>query len=95
MSIGYPQTKDTIDQKAGTVVLQTRQALEQAHQFKTYLDSKTEAELVALGYTSAEVTTLKAGITDLDSLYLVANAQRTVVANNDFFFNGRKLTGVV
>jgi len=51
--------------------------------------------LLTLGYVAAEGTLLKAGFTDMTSLYNVAHANGTVLANNDFFFNAGQLTGVV
>src|SRR6478609_3534755 len=97
MSVGYPQGKTEIDQRAGSVVLGVRQALQAVNDFNTYLTQATVTDsfLVGLGYSQAEVNTLRAGITDLTNLYKIAHAAGTQASANDFFFNAGKLTGVI
>jgi hypothetical protein len=61
---------------------------------KSWLDTKTDNELVALGYTSQEVATLKSAFTDLNKLARVANGLDTQAAASDFFFWADRLTGL-
>lgn len=99
MSLGFTIGKADIDNKAGSLVVDVRNALDRCKQFCDLLNNTNiipnDAFLTGLGYTSGEVTTLRAAFTDLKSLYNVSHANGTVASNNDFFFNAQKLTGVV
>jgi hypothetical protein len=94
MAVGFPQGKNEVDNRAGSAVVTLRTALDSVHGLKTFLDGKQDTDLTGLGYSQAEVTTLRAGITDLDNLYKIAHALGTQPAANDFFFNAKNLTGV-
>ena len=94
MTVGYPLTKDTLDSRLGQVAIQARDGLSEAVKVKGMLDGQTDAALVALGYTQAEVTLMRAAFTDLFNLNRVATAQATQPAANDFLFNVKKLLGV-
>ncbi len=97
MAVGFPAGKPEIDNRAGGLVTALRDDLYRCSQFSTLLQSGgawTDANLILLGYTQAEVTTLKAAFTDLTSLYNVAHANGTVLASNDFFFSAKLLCGV-
>lgn len=93
MTVGFPNTKNDVDGQAGRLVLALRDGFRQVNDMKVFLDGLQDSDLTALGYAAADVTTLRAAITDLYNLGRVANAQQTQPAANDFFFNGRKLLG--
>ncbi|HMH89617.1 MAG TPA: hypothetical protein VK586_00900 [Streptosporangiaceae bacterium] len=102
MSVGFPSTKSDFDSRAGGLVTALRLNLFQCSQFCALLQGSpwsTDANLTALGYTSGEVTLLKAAFTDLggagSSLYRIANGQAFVAASNNFLFNANQLCGVV
>jgi hypothetical protein len=95
MSIGFPQGKEDINQRAGQVAVQLRDDLLRANQLKAFVDGKTDAQLLALGFVQGEVDTLRASATDMNNLFLIAHAQGTQASVNDFFFNAKNLTGVV
>lgn len=99
MSVGFTLGKADIDIKAGSLVVEVRNALDRCKQMCDLLNNTNvvpnDAFLTGLGYTSGEVTTLRAAFTDLKALYNVSHANGTVGSNNDFFFNAQKLTGVV
>lgn len=101
MSVGFPTTKGDFDSRAGMLATAVRDDLLRCSQFCALLQSSqwADANLIALGYTQAEVTTLKAAFTDLGgtgtSLYTLAHAGAALAAANDFFFNAKLLTGVV
>ena len=102
MSVGFPATKGDFDSRAGSLVVALRQNLLNCSAFCAVLQGSpwsTDANLVALGYTQAEVTLLKAAFTDLggtgNSLYRIANGQAFVGSNNNFLFNANQLCGVV
>lgn len=54
-------------------------ALEQAGDFQTFLLATADADLVALGFSSSEVSTMKSAFTDMEQLHQVflGNATRT------------------
>lgn len=95
MSLGLPADKNTIDNRAGTLVLTLRQVLDQCTTMKAWLDSQTDTQLgtSGIGYQAAEITTLRASFTDLDNLRKVAHGLQAQSPASDFFFNAGKLTG--
>lgn len=93
MSAGYPDNKAAVDARAGLLALQARDLFVQVANFQSYLGSKTDPELTALGYTAAEVTLLKAAFAQLDQLRLVATGQAAQSPANNFLFNSNKLIG--
>ncbi|SRR6266568_507931 len=101
MSVGYPVTKADFDAMSGRLAQSVRDDLYACSRFCALLQSSpwADANLIALGYTQAEVTTLKAAFTDLGgtgiSLYNIAHGGALPGGPNDFFFNAKLLTGVV
>ena len=102
MSVGFALTKADIDARAGSLVVAVRDALDRCRQMNVLLNDTniippagSDAFLQGLGYTASEITTLRAAFTDLNSLYNVSHATATVPSVNDFFFNAKKLAGVV
>jgi len=93
MTVGFPDTKAAIDNQAGSLALNIRNLLGSIQTFNTYLGSRPDPELVALGYTQTEVTLLKAAFTDLNALRLVATGLQTQPAVNNFLFNSNKIVG--
>lgn len=102
MSVGRGITKNDIDQRAASAVEQLWGAFEQIKNLSALLANTniipSDTFLTNLGYTTGEVTLLRAGINDLGSptsgLYGVAHGTKTQVAVNNFFFNAQQLTGV-
>lgn len=95
MSVGFTVAKTDVDQQAANIALHVKRALDEAHNWKAWLDdaTHTDAYLISLGYVQAEVNTLRAAFADLDKLYQVAHALATQAATNDFFFNAKLLLG--
>lgn len=97
MSVGFPTDKNTVDQRVASLAWQLRSTFDQIAIVKVWLDGQTDTQLGTsggIGYSAAEITTLRAAYTDLDNLRKVAHAQATQPAANDFFFNAGKLLGV-
>jgi hypothetical protein len=104
MSVGLTLLKADIDQRSASVIIGLRDALRRCSEMCALLNDTgiipNDAFLTGLGYTSGEVTTLRAAFTDLGgtgvSLYRIGNG---LVAGpgspNDFMFNAKKLTGVI
>jgi hypothetical protein len=95
MSVGFPALKPDIDARTGQLVVELRDTFAKIATFKAFLDARDDAALMALGYSSGDVTLLRAAIFDLDKLRQVATAQATQAAPNDFFFNAKSCVGVV
>jgi hypothetical protein len=98
---GYPLTALDINNKAGLVARAVWEALNDAHDFSLWLADSTHDDTTlgpsGVGVTSADLTVIRASITDLGSvngLWGVAHAQKTVTSTNDFFFNAKKLGGI-
>lgn len=108
MSVGISVQKVDVDGRAGGLVLQFWKNLDELKRFKAWLDDSThnDAFLTGLGYSSGEITTLRAGISDLGDptvgLYAIAHGVGSkgvgtigqVAAANNFFFNAKNLSGV-
>ncbi len=102
MSVGRGITKLDIDTRAASAVEQLWGAFEQVKNLSALLANTNiipnDTFLTNLGYTSGEVTLLRAAINDLghptNGLYAVAHSAKTVPSVNNFFFNGQQITGV-
>lgn len=101
MSVGRGITKVDIDARMASIVEQVWGSLNLANQASLWLANTNiipnDAALVALTYTQAEVTLLRAAINDLGSsngLWGVAHNLKTVPSTNNFFFSGAQITGV-
>lgn len=93
--LGFPTNKLDVDSRAGQLALTLRDTFVQVVTFKAWLDTQTDAQLIGLNYTQAEVTLLRAAYTDLVNLNNIAHAQGTQPAASDFFWNAKHLTGLI
>jgi len=93
MAVGWASDKLAVDSRAGQLVFDVREALRKVGDFKSWLDTQDDASLTARGYSSGDITVLRAGIFDLDKLRQIAAGQAQQVGNNNFFFNAGKLVG--
>lgn len=98
MALGFTVDQASVNNRAGLLVAQLWSTLRDLNELNSWLNDSTHdtAFLTGLGFTSAEVTALKAAVADLGSangLWGVAHNQKTVTSTNDFFFNAKKLTG--
>lgn len=97
MPIGLQPTKAEIDSVAGNIAREAQALFDRVRNFKYYLDGKTTADLVALGYVesnSTEVSRLKSAIADLDTLRLIYEGAATQPALKDFRTFARQLQGM-
>jgi hypothetical protein len=94
MSVGLPVTKTEIDSRAGDIARTFQRAFEDVATMKVYLDATVEADLVALGYTSDEVATLKTAFADLAELGTIWTGAAALPAAKDFRVFVRRLWGV-
>lgn len=68
MSVGMSVLKPDIDMTAGSVCRNLSVVMAQVGTLQAFLAAKTEADLVALGYTTGEVAVLKSAFARLDVL---------------------------
>lgn len=94
MSVGMPVTKGDVDSQAGQVTLQLREAFRAVAMFRTWLAATPDADLVAMGYTSGEVATLKSALNDLDQLRTIYEGGAALATAKDFRTFAKLLTGV-
>lgn len=95
MSLGFPTTKLEIDSRAGQLALTLRDDLTQIQNFKAWLDTQTDAQLIALGYVQAEVNTLRSAYVDLDQLRQVFQGVATRTPAYDYRTFSKLLVGVL
>jgi len=97
LSVGYPYTKLDLDNAMGRMIVQIRDALTEATQFKAQLDDSTllpDATLTALGYTGPEITQIRASFSAMKVLFDISKAAATQPAVNDFWFDAKHLANL-
>ena len=77
MAIGITASKGEIDARAGELARVFQKQFGDVLTLKGYLDTKTEADLVAMGYTSQEVAVVKTAIADLFTLAGIWTGDKT------------------
>jgi monomeric isocitrate dehydrogenase len=68
MSVGLPVTKSEIDSRSGDIARTFQKSFEDVFTMQGYLEQTPNADLIALGYTDAEVAQLKTAFADLTEL---------------------------
>lgn len=94
MSVGLSVTKDEINSRAGDIALTFQRIFADVVVMKSYLDATPDSDLVALGYTDAEVATLKTAWSDLAQLGMIWVGQDALAEPKDFRTFVRQLWGV-
>lgn len=96
MSVGFPVTKADMDNLMGRQVLALWTALDDVRKFKAGLDDSihNDAFLTSLGYSTGDITALRAAYADLDKLRQISHAAAIQAATNDFWFNAKSLSGL-
>lgn len=94
MSVGLPVTKQEIDNRAGDLARAFQDHFIDVATMQGYLAATAEADLVALGYTTDEVATLKTAFTDLAQLGNIWMGAEALPAPKDFRVFVRRLWGV-
>jgi hypothetical protein len=91
MAIGLPVDKATLDVQSGDVARRLNIAFQDVFDMGYYLDGKSEADLVELGYTAQEVAVLKTAYTDLVQLAQIYRGELALAAAKDFRAFARQL----
>jgi hypothetical protein len=95
MTVGYPVDKRDVDSKAGQLAVQLRDTFEKIRIFKERLDSVTDPQMTALGYTAGDINTIRTAYTDLAQLRDIYLGDAALGSVKDFEASARPLTGVV
>lgn len=94
MSVGILVTKGEIDSRMGDVARSLQKVFKEHSVLKSFLDSKLDADLVALGYTAGEVAVLKSASSDLNQLFTIYSGTANLATAKDFTTFLRQLWGV-
>lgn len=94
MSVGLAVTKGEIDSRAGDIARSFQRAFDDVATLKGFLDAAIDADLIALGYTTDEVATLKTAWADLTTLATIWAGAAALPAAKDFRVFVRRLWGV-
>lgn len=102
MAVGYPVTAADVNAKAGALVTNLWDALDQVRRFKLWLDDTVHNDtyLNNLGITGSastgDVKVLRDSFADLagpSGLYVVSHGTFAPSGASNYFFNARQLTG--
>jgi hypothetical protein len=94
MAIGTPNTKANIDSLLSGLTRSLRQTVIQIHTFNGDIQGMTDEDLTALGYTSDDITLIRAISSDLAQLYGVFVGGVSLTSPKDFTINISKVWGV-
>ena len=94
MAVGLPTNKLDIDPKAGSIAVRLRDVFQEIQYTQAWLAGQPDADLVALGYTQAEVNTLKSALSDLDQLRTIFTGNATLATAKDFRTFAKRLCGL-
>lgn len=94
MAVGFPVTKNDIDLTLGQIVVQLRDSIFRVPGVKARLDAMSDADLLTLGYSDADVTLMRATLTDLNQIYLLTTGQAAQPDPYDFRTNVAQVTGI-
>jgi len=92
--VGATATKDEINNTAGQIARQVFAALNNAEQFKAFLDTKTDQNLLDLSFAQADVNTLRSAVGDLEQLSNIFLGQVNLSVAKDFTTFSKLLIGV-
>jgi hypothetical protein len=94
MSVGMAVSKSEIDTRAGDITRGFQKAFDDVLTLKSFLDDTVDTDLVALGYTQAEVTLLKSAFADLATLTTIWTGTAAQSVAYDFRTFVKQLWGV-
>jgi hypothetical protein len=99
MTVGLSITQADINQRAAALAIGLRDSLEACRRFHAFLNDATiipnDTFLTNLGFSSAEVTTLRAAFAAAKKLSDIANSLDTQTPASNFLVDIKKLCGTV
>lgn len=97
MAVGFPADKNTVDHRAGSLVLKLRDTFQEIERLDAWLSARQDADLVTLGYSAGDVNTLRSSFGALARLARISDGRdvpTTATAADNYFFKAKHLTGV-
>ena len=94
MSVGLAITKQEVDTRSGDTARAFQRAFKDVITMQSFLQQTPDADLVALGYTQEEVTTLKSAYNDLTQLGTIWTGDAALPTPKDFRVFVRQIWGV-
>jgi hypothetical protein len=94
MSIGLPITKNELDARTGDLARNFQRSFDDVITLQSFLTSTPDADLIALGYTTEEVASIKTAFMDLSQLERIWKGLEALPAPKDFTTFVRRLWGV-
>jgi hypothetical protein len=95
VSVGLAVTKADLDSRGGSISVDLRSVMDRIRVFKARLDTLTDNDLTALGYTATEVAQLRSAFVDMDKLRTIFEGTGTQGTAYDFRTFQKLLTGVI
>lgn len=93
MTVGATVTAGDVNSTAAQIARMVFNTFRAVEQFQEWLATKTENDLIALGFTSGEVAILKSSFTDLDKVRQVFEGSATQASAYDARTFAKQLLG--
>ena len=94
MAVGLPTNKLDVDSKTGSIAVRLRDLMQEIQYTAAWIAGQTDQDLINLGYTQAEVNTLKSAMSDLDQLRTIFVGNATLGTAKDFRTFAKRLCGL-
>ncbi len=94
MAAGISVASADVNNAVGICARTMFSAMKQAQQFKAWLDTQTDANLIALGIVQADVNTIRSTMVDLDQLRTVFEGTATRAVAYDYRTFSKLMIGV-
>jgi hypothetical protein len=96
MTVGYPLTKGTLDNRIGHLIVQSDQLLTDWERLYELINSSEgdDATLGSMGYSTQDIALIKAIVFAWHDLNQVARGQKTQPEANNYFFYAKMVRGV-
>jgi hypothetical protein len=94
VSVGHPISKPEIDARAGDIARGFQDLFQDVVTLQQFLSATADPDLVALGYTDADVATIKTAFGDLSQLAQIWIGAQPLPAPKDFRVFVSRLWGV-
>lgn len=95
MAVGYPKDKSSVDNVVGELAQSVNRNFRRAVQLKAELDSFTDQQLTAAGYSAGEVSALRTFATDMVQLNSIYTGAANLAVAKDFRPSLRPVWGVL
>lgn len=94
MSVGFPVAKVDIDNTLAQISLQLRNSIMAVTVLQGKVSAMTDADLTNLGYGTADITLLRAAVSDLYTIQQIAYGLIAQTTPYDFRTNISQVTGI-